>query len=79
MNLKLPDEGIDLEKIEMEILVQAYERHDWNQTLGRVSKHLPEDSDLLNGEIRIGRVVREFLFDLVLRVDSRSGMVFFKH
>src|SRR5579863_1156316 len=32
INLKLPDEGIDLEEIEKEILVQALERQDWNQT-----------------------------------------------
>jgi two-component system NtrC family response regulator len=30
--LKLPDEGIDLEEIEKEILVQALEKHGWNQT-----------------------------------------------
>ena len=38
INLKLPDEGIDLEEIEKEILVQALERHDWNQT--RAAKYL---------------------------------------
>jgi len=38
INLKLPDEGIDLEEIEREILVQALERHDWNQT--RAAKYL---------------------------------------
>lgn len=32
INLKLPDEGIDLEQVEKEILVQALERHNWNQT-----------------------------------------------
>lgn len=30
--LKLPDEGIDLEEIEKEILLQALEKHRWNQT-----------------------------------------------
>jgi two-component system NtrC family response regulator len=30
--LKLPDEGIDLEEIEKEILVQSLEKHGWNQT-----------------------------------------------
>jgi DNA-binding NtrC family response regulator len=30
--LKLPDEGIDLEEIEKEILLQALEKHGWNQT-----------------------------------------------
>ena len=38
INLKLPDEGIDLEEIEKEILVQALERHDWNQT--RAARYL---------------------------------------
>ncbi len=38
ISLKLPDEGIDLEEIEKEILVQALERHDWNQT--RAAKYL---------------------------------------
>jgi two-component system NtrC family response regulator len=32
INLKLPDEGIDLEQVEKEILVQALERNHWNQT-----------------------------------------------
>ena len=33
ISLKLPDEGIDLEQVEeKEILVQALERHHWNQT-----------------------------------------------
>lgn len=32
INLKLPDEGIDLEEIEKEILLQALEKHNWNQT-----------------------------------------------
>jgi DNA-binding NtrC family response regulator len=30
--LDLPDEGIDLEEVEKEILVQALQRHRWNQT-----------------------------------------------
>lgn len=38
INLKLPDEGIDLEEIEKEIIVQALEKHDWNQT--RASRYL---------------------------------------
>ena len=38
INLKLPDEGIDLEEIEKEILVQALEKHDWNQT--RAARYL---------------------------------------
>ena len=38
INLKLPDEGIDLEEIEKEILVQALERNDWNQT--RAARYL---------------------------------------
>lgn len=32
VNLKLPDEGIDLEGIEKEILLLALEKHGWNQT-----------------------------------------------
>ena len=32
ISLKVPDEGIDLEQVEKEILVQALERHHWNQT-----------------------------------------------
>src|SRR3974390_3196174 len=32
ITLKVPDEGIDLEQVEKEILVQALERHHWNQT-----------------------------------------------
>lgn len=32
VHLKLPDEGIDLEEIEKEILIQALEKHGWNQT-----------------------------------------------
>lgn len=32
IGLKLPEEGIDLEQIEKEILLQALERHSWNQT-----------------------------------------------
>jgi two-component system NtrC family response regulator len=32
ISLKLPDEGIDFEQVEKEILVQALERHNWNQT-----------------------------------------------
>jgi len=32
INLKLPEEGIDLEQIEKEILLQALERHCWNQS-----------------------------------------------
>jgi DNA-binding NtrC family response regulator len=30
--LELPDEGIDLEEVEKEILLQALQRHRWNQT-----------------------------------------------
>ncbi len=32
ISLKLPDEGISLEEIEKEILLQALEKHHWNQT-----------------------------------------------
>lgn len=32
ISLKLPDEGIDLEEVEKEILVQALDKHQWNQT-----------------------------------------------
>ena len=32
ISLKLPDEGIDLEEVEKEILLQALERNQWNQT-----------------------------------------------
>jgi two-component system NtrC family response regulator len=32
IRLTLPDEGIDLEEIEKDILVQALEKHGWNQT-----------------------------------------------
>ncbi len=38
INLKLPDEGIDLEEVEKEILIQALERHEWNQT--RAARYL---------------------------------------
>lgn len=38
INLKLPDEGIDLEEIEKEIIVQALEKHDWNQA--RAARYL---------------------------------------
>lgn len=30
--LELPDEGIDLEEVEREILLQALQKHNWNQT-----------------------------------------------
>lgn len=30
--IRLPDEGLDLEEVEKEIIRQALERHDWNQT-----------------------------------------------
>ncbi len=30
--IRLPDEGLDLEEVEKEIIHQALERHDWNQT-----------------------------------------------
>ncbi|HNG34731.1 MAG TPA: helix-turn-helix domain-containing protein, partial [Blastocatellia bacterium] len=30
--LRLPDDGIDLEEVEREILRQALDKHDWNQT-----------------------------------------------
>ena len=32
ISLKLPEEGIDLEEVEKEILLQALEKHGWNQT-----------------------------------------------
>jgi two-component system NtrC family response regulator len=32
IGLKLPDEGIDLEEVEKEILLRALEKHGWNQT-----------------------------------------------
>jgi two-component system NtrC family response regulator len=32
ISLKLPEEGIDLEQIEREILLQALEKHSWNQS-----------------------------------------------
>lgn len=32
IGLRLPEEGIDLEEVEKEILLQALERHGWNQT-----------------------------------------------
>ena len=32
ISLKLPEEGIDLEQVEKEILLQALERHSWNQS-----------------------------------------------
>jgi two-component system NtrC family response regulator len=38
IGLKLPDEGINLEEVEKEILVQALEKHHWNQT--RASRYL---------------------------------------
>ena len=38
ISLKLPDEGIDLEGVEKEILLQALEKHQWNQT--RTARYL---------------------------------------
>lgn len=38
ISLKLPDDGIDLEEVEKEILVQALEKHQWNQT--RAARYL---------------------------------------
>ena len=38
INLKLPEEGISLEDVEKEILVQALEKHQWNQT--RAARYL---------------------------------------
>ena len=32
ISLKLPEEGIDLEQVEKEILLQALQRHSWNQS-----------------------------------------------
>lgn len=32
IGLKLPEEGIDLEQVEKEIILQALEKHGWNQT-----------------------------------------------
>jgi two-component system NtrC family response regulator len=32
IGLKLPEEGIDLEEVEKEILLHALEKHGWNQT-----------------------------------------------
>ena len=32
ISLKLPEEGLDLEEVEKEILLQALEKHDWHQT-----------------------------------------------
>ncbi len=32
ISLKLPEEGIDLEQVEKEILLQALEKHSWNQS-----------------------------------------------
>ena len=38
ISLKLPDDGIDLEEVEKEIIVQALEKHQWNQT--RAARYL---------------------------------------
>ena len=38
IGLKLPDDGISLEEVEKEILVQALEKHQWNQT--RAARYL---------------------------------------
>lgn len=38
ISLKLPDEGIDLEEVEKEILMQALEKHQWNQS--RAARYL---------------------------------------
>lgn len=38
ISLRLPDEGISLEEVEKEILLQALEKHQWNQT--RAAKYL---------------------------------------
>ena len=38
IGLKLPDEGISLEEVEKEILVQALDKHHWNQT--RAARYL---------------------------------------
>jgi two-component system NtrC family response regulator len=38
IKLKLPDDGIDLEAVEKEILEQALEKNGWNQT--RAARYL---------------------------------------
>lgn len=38
ITLKLPDDGINLEEVEKEIIVQALEKHNWNQT--RAARYL---------------------------------------
>jgi two-component system NtrC family response regulator len=38
INLKLPEEGISLEEVEKEILLQALEKHEWHQT--KAAKYL---------------------------------------
>jgi two-component system NtrC family response regulator len=38
ISLKLPEEGISLEEVEKEILLQALEKHQWHQT--RAAKYL---------------------------------------
>jgi two-component system NtrC family response regulator len=38
ISLRLPEEGISLEEVEKEILVQALEKHHWNQT--RAARYL---------------------------------------
>jgi transcriptional regulator with PAS, ATPase and Fis domain len=38
INLTLPDQGISLEELEKEILIQALEKHQWNQT--RAARYL---------------------------------------
>ena len=38
IRLKLPEEGISLEDVEKEILLQALEKHDWHQTKWQQTK-----------------------------------------
>ncbi len=52
ISLKLPDEGIDLEEIEKEILVQALEKHGWNQTRAASYLNISRKTLILsNGEV----------------------------
>jgi len=49
IGLKLPDEGIDLEGVEKELLLRALEKHGWNQT--QAAKYLNISRKTLIGSV----------------------------
>ncbi len=46
VRLRFPDEEIDLEEIEKEIVLQALDKHGRNWTRGQLFKHQPENAHL---------------------------------